>query len=224
MSLSKGTLTVRRYAVLAPHPDNLERLVKGVRAHAYLPLDPASDVLSSTGWVSSDDSDDLDLHQGKIAATPNTGRQVRLAMRTDSLKPPAAEVKKRVRARAAEIEAERGTPLSKREKRGVKEEVIRVLKQKVLPRSRVIDVLWFTDQASVYFFSTSKGANEDFVDLFMKSFGAPLERFDASRMAANTVPAEARKDWGPTPELWRGFTGLRPLGDVVEDDDEEDGE
>ena len=62
----------------------------------------------SVGWASIHDSADLDLTLAKVT-TP--GRIV-LALRIDILKPPADEVKRLVKVRQREIEAQRMEPLS----------------------------------------------------------------------------------------------------------------
>jgi hypothetical protein len=55
MGALKGSITVRRYALSGDAPRELGKLVKGVRAHVLLPIDPKTDVERSHGWSSIED-------------------------------------------------------------------------------------------------------------------------------------------------------------------------
>lgn len=210
MSAIKGTITIRRYAVLdMPEDYPRARMMKGIRAHMFLPIDPQSDALSSTGWVSIENSEDADLHPEKT----HFGDQVRLSLRIDVLKPAPADVKRLLGPKIAAMAAEEGRPLSRRERALLKEEVVRDLKKRLLPKAKLIDMVWHLDENRVYFWSQGKGANESFVDLFVKSFGLRIEVEDASRWTNELLLGQvARKTIAPTMELWNGFKGVRPLG------------
>jgi DNA recombination-dependent growth factor C len=212
MGALRGSIAVRRYAVLEPLPaEPRRRLVKGLRAHAFMPLDPKSDESRASGWVSILDGDDADLQPEKVFFVAPGGEQLRVALRTDVLKPPASEVRRQVNARAQEMEAAEGRPLSRREKRLLKEEVSRTLRLRAFPRVKVIDVVWDLDGKRVYFWSQTKAANEAFVDAFVKSFGLKLEVEGAARWAHAAADAKALARLEPTRELWFGFPGVRPL-------------
>src|SRR5262245_18587965 len=106
MGALKGSIAVRRYRVLEPLPaEPRRRLLKGLRAHALTPLDPAAEGDRRWGWVSILDPDDADLTAEKAFWVSNAGEQLRVGLRTDVLRPPAAEVKRQVAARAAAIES-----------------------------------------------------------------------------------------------------------------------
>jgi hypothetical protein len=69
--------------------------------------------------------------------------------------------------------------------------------------------------------SQSKAVNEAFVDLFVKSFGLRLEIEGPARWVRGAAGSDDKTlaALEPTPELWLGFTGLRPLAtDTTEDD------
>lgn len=212
MGALKGSIAVRRYVVLDPLPQNPRaRLTKGLRAHAFMPLDPKSDQDKTFGWVSILDGDDADLHPEKVFFVAPGGEQLRAALRTDVLKPPASEVRRQVAARGAEIEANEGRPLSRREKRLLKEEVSRELRLRAFPRVKIIDWVWDLDGARVYLWSQTKGANEVFLDQFTKSFGLRIEVEGPARWAAELAEPRRLQALEPTRELWLGFDGVRPL-------------
>src|SRR5262245_13619637 len=95
MGALKGSITVRRYVVRGEKPKDLSRLVKGIRAHALLPIDPKSDVEKIHGWASLEDPDDVELSSEKVFFAGTVG----LALRVDTLRPPAAIVKRMVAER-----------------------------------------------------------------------------------------------------------------------------
>src|SRR6266702_7259812 len=92
MGAVQGTVTVRRYLVRGDRPKDPQRLVKGVRAHVLVPIDPRSDVEKVAGWASLHDPTDLELTAEKLFF----GATVGLALRVDTLGAPAAVVKRLV--------------------------------------------------------------------------------------------------------------------------------
>ncbi len=188
-----------------------KRLARGVRAHAFAPLDPAAEPDRSSGWVSILDADDADLGADKLFWVGGAGEQLRVSLRTDVLRPPAAEVKRQVAARAAEIELGEGRPISRREKRMLKEEVTRALRRRAFPRSRIVDLIWNLDTGQAWFFSQTRAQNELLLDLWARSFGLKLEIDGPARWASVGHDLKGLLSLEPTRELWLGFPGVRPL-------------
>lgn len=216
MGVLKGTITVRKYRVLDAIPESYNvRFLRGIRAHAFMPLDPKSEVDTASGWVSLDDPEDADFAPEKIFYDG----QVRIALRVDKLKPPAPVVARELKKRIAQMEAEEGRVLARRERRLLKEEVVRGLRHRAFPSVKVVDVVWFTEDQRIYFWSTTKGMNEAFVDLFVKSFGLKLDREGPGTLVAGLSNI---KQLEPSRELWLGFEGVRPLQSNTTDDDEGD--
>ena len=214
MGALKGSIAVRRYAVIDPLPAAAEvrkRFVKGLRAHAFMPLDPKAELDRTSGWVSILDGDDADLAQEKVFFVAPGGEQLRVALRIDVLKPPVREVKREVAQRAAAIEAQESRALGRRERRLLSEEVARTLRLRAFPRVKVMDCVWDLDGKRVYLWSQTKAGNETFVDLFAKSFGLRIDVEGAARWANASADPKKVAALEPTPELWMGFSGLRPL-------------
>src|SRR6266498_2599096 len=157
MGALAGSISVRRYRILDPLPaDPRARLARGARSHAFLPLDPKGDAERSAGWVALTDYDDADLRADKLFFVGAGGEQLRLALRIDVLKPPPAEVKRQLQARAAAFEATEKRPITRREKAALKDEIVRTLKQRTLPRVKIADVVWNLDTQRLYFWSQTK--------------------------------------------------------------------
>jgi DNA recombination-dependent growth factor C len=213
MGLLSGSMALRRYRVLATPPADFRDLYeKAVRAHALVPLDPESGRAEekSIGWCSLYDENDLDLHFSKFFMD---GRLM-LSLRVDTLKPPAAEVKRLLRQRQREIEAQRKEPLSASALRELKDMIVLDLRRRTPPKTRTVDMLWLMQEQRLYFFSHSKSFNEAFLRLFAETFNLGID-IEGPGFWARTFAesAEMTKPLGrakPTIELLGGFVGLRP--------------
>jgi DNA recombination-dependent growth factor C len=212
MGALAGSISVRRYRVTDPLPaDPRAKLARGLRAHAFAPLDPKGEADRALGWVSIDDHNDAELRADKLFFVAAGGEQLRVALRIDVLKPPPAEVKRQLRTRVAAMESAEGRPLTRREKSALKDEVVRLLRQRSFPRVRVVDMVWNLDSGQLWFWSQTKSVNELFVGEFVRACGLRLDVDGPARWTRRSAAAERLGRLEPTPELWRGFAGLRPL-------------
>src|SRR5215470_4553851 len=197
MGALQGTVTVRRYVVRGDRPKDTQKLLKGARAHALVPIDPRSDVEKVAGWAAIADPTDVDLTAEKIFF----GTTVALALRVDTLGAPAAVVKRLV----AEKLRQSGRRPSRAEKQAAKEEVKKSLRSRYLPTMRATDLVWQTDTNLVHLWSHAKHVNDVAVDLFARSFGLDLVPLGPGLVAGRgAIPSGLE----PTPELIFGFPGL----------------
>jgi len=197
MGALQGTVTVRRYLARGDKSRDTTRLLRGVRAHVLVPIDPKSDVEKVAGWAVLADPTDLDLTAEKIFF----GATVALAVRVDTLSPPAQVVKRLV----AEKLRQSGRRPSRAEKIAAKDEVKKSLRSRYLPTMRATDLVWQTDTNLVHLWSHAKHANDVAVDLFARSFGLELVPLGPGLVAGRgAIPAGLE----PTPELIFGFPGL----------------
>jgi recombination associated protein RdgC len=196
MGALKGSVTVRRYRVRGDKPKELSRLVKGVRAHVFLPIDPKTDVERQHGWAAIHDADDTELDSANIFFD---GR-ICLSLREDVLRPPTAVVKR--------LMAEKLKPLgrrpSKNETSQAKTEVIKSLRGRYLPVTKTWDLVWNLDEGTLLFWSHAKRTNDLMIEAFHKSFGLELVSNGPGRVVPRGVP----KDLQPTPEMLFGFPGM----------------
>lgn len=213
MGAFAGSISLRRYRVLErPGRDFVDTFTKGVRAHTLVPLNPKKNPHEekAIGWCSIHDADDLDLQFDKFWLD---GRLV-LSLRVDVIKPPGAEVKRLVKQRAAEVEAKQGAPLSRSQRLRLKEQVQAELRTNTPPKVKTTDMVWSVDDQKLFFFSQSKGQNELFTDLFLQTFGIPLDVEGPGAWAVTVAEeAELAAELGraaPTVDFLGGFSGLRP--------------
>lgn len=210
MGALKGSVTVRRYVVRGDAPREKARLVKGVRAHAFVPIDPAGDVVRSHGWACVEDPQDLELSSEKIFF----GDALALALRVDTLKPPAALVRRLVEERLRLL----GRRPSRAEKQALKQEIVKQLRPRMFPAVKTADLVWLMDPGRVMFFSHAKALNELAIDHFAKSFGLELVPEGPGLVAGRGALPTALK---PSIEMVYGFPGLpgRPTAGDAEDAD-----
>jgi DNA recombination-dependent growth factor C len=218
MGALAGSISVRRYKILDPLPaDARAKFARGARAHAFAPLDPKGEHDRSLGWVSLLDHDDADLRADKLFFVGAGGEQLRVTLRIDVLKPPPAEVRRQLQTRVQTMEAEQARKLSRREKSLLKEEIVRQLRQRSFPKVRTVDVVWNLDTGRLYFWSQTKAVNQTFLEQFVRSFGLRLEVEGPARWSRAAINESDLKKLEPTPELWHGFAGVRPLSTAQED-------
>jgi hypothetical protein len=207
MGAIKGSVTVRRYLVRGEPPRDRGRIVKGVKAHVLIPIEPSGDVERSVGWASIADPEDLDLSSDNVFV----GDTVALAMRVDALRPPAAVVKRLVAEKLRQL----GPRPNRSEKQAMKAEVVKKLRGRYYPTIRTVDLVWQVDAGRVFFWSHAKGMNELVIDLFAKSFALELVPLGPGLVAGRgALPATLQ----PTPEMLFGFPGL-PGRSAEEDED-----
>jgi hypothetical protein len=212
MGLWSGTLALRRYHVLGDLRGALttDRLNAALKAHALVPLDPERNEEKSMGWASPTDEQDLNLHTGKVWF----GGKLVLTLRMDTLKAPSAEVKRLVKVRQRELEAERKAPLSASALRELKDMIAMDLRRRTPVKTRTVWMVLDPDSNTVLLTSHSKGVNEAFLHLFATTFNVPLDlagpglwaRQDADAMDMATALRAAK----PSAVLCGGFADLRP--------------
>lgn len=213
MSLLSGSIATRRYRVLSRHPEDFRELYeKAVRAHALVPIDPesGSGTEKSIGWCSIVDEQDTDLSFSKFYLDG----YILLSLRIDTLKPARDEVKRLLKQRQRELEAERKEPLSASALRELKDMITLDLRRRTPPKTRIVDVLWNMDAQTLLFMSHSKAMNETFLRLFAETFNLGLDLegpgFWANVYAEETECTRQLSRTRPTLELLGGFVGLRP--------------
>lgn len=207
MSILKGSYATRRYRVLGDVGDNWrDAFERAICAHALVPLDPERGEEKSVGWANAQDDQDTNLSASKWLID----RRVVLLLRIDTLKAPSAEVKRLLRIRQREIEAQRKEPLSASALRELKEMIALNLRRRTPPKMRVATMVWDIDNQRILLDSHSKNVNEAFVVLFAHTFNIALDLEGPGYWAKQMVDAERLARLRPDALLLRGFRDLRP--------------
>lgn len=172
MGAFQGALTYRQYRVNEHLPPNWQRRVQdGLISNIAKEIDPRTDVERSIGWC--------DPH---FALAPSLkldqclrNEYVIAGMRVDTLTVPKKLLmiycEREERRAMRELKKE---VLTRYERAEIREQVETELRKKVLPSIKSTEMLWNWENGYVRFFSTSKGLNEEFSELFEESFGLTL--------------------------------------------------
>ena len=212
MGALSGGITLRRYRVQGNVPKDWKDVFeKGVRAHVLVPINVDGNEDKSLGWCSIFDENDLDLSVEKF----HFEGHVMLSVRQDTLKPPAAMVKRLLKQRQQKIEAERGQQLSAAALRDLKAILVAELRKSTPPKTRTVDVVWNLYAQRLAIYSHAKSMNEALLALFSQTFNMGLDLEGPALWAKEQTQDDAKqaaqlKAARPTLELLHGFVGLRP--------------
>jgi DNA recombination-dependent growth factor C len=96
-------------------------------------------------------------------------------------------------SRAEALEQKKAKPLSRQEKKTLRESLADELLEQALPTISYIDAMWDDDQGNLLLFTASKKARELFEQLFRKTFTEPLK--GTLVRVAPPLMGLSEKDW-----------------------------
>ena len=172
MGAFQGGLTYRQYRVNQALPPKWQKKIQdGLSKHLAKEIDPAGDSDRSIGWCNAHFALDTSISLEQCLYN----EYIVVGMRIDTLIVP-----KRLLAVYCEREERRAMQelkkevLSRYERAEIREGVEATLRKKVLPSIKTAEIVWNWETGYVRFFNTSKGLNEEFIELFEESFGLTL--------------------------------------------------
>jgi len=175
MGLYTGPISYVRYAAAE---DDLTQNIKEFAAEklkefCFRDIDAGSLSEKSTGWVSAENMASTFFDDLHFAKDP----YLAFSLRIDVRRVPALTMKAALLKEELKFKKATGKDmLKKKDKDMLKEQVRQDLTRRALPVPGVFDVCWNTAAGTVLFFSTSKGANDEFVLFFNRVFGIKLTR------------------------------------------------
>lgn len=172
MGAFSGGLTFRQYYVNEPLPAGwAESFREGIRKNACEEVDPAGEADRTIGWCDARFPLDTDLEPEQYLFDDH----IVLGLRTDTLTVPGPLLKLHTEAEIRKLIKEQGREdLNRYERAEVKERVRLVLRSKILPSVKSVDMVWSLQTQIVRFFASSEKANQEFMELFEESFGLQL--------------------------------------------------
>jgi hypothetical protein len=173
MGLLSRTASITRYRVEGKlKKPILETVARCLKEHAISEIEgDVSDKI--VGWTSFDRPFDPIFHGSSFVI----GTHFVFSLRIDKRTIPAKLLKKHCAIETAKRLDESGRPyLSREEKNMIKDHVRNVLTLRIPSTPHVHDLIWSYEDASLWFFTTQKAANEELETLFLKSFGLSLIR------------------------------------------------
>ena len=176
MGFLQGRLTVRRYRVVDPLPDDFrDRFEQAFTDHAFREKGSISKGEETVGWVRADNLLETDFSNRDQWLYTHF---VMAGMRLDKKTLPATLVRAMVEQRIAVWCQENGrarAPASVRT--DIRSNIENDLLARTLPTVRVVHFCWNLPEGWVLFESTSDAMNERFRTLCRNSFGVTLEPF-----------------------------------------------
>lgn len=168
MGAFQGSLTYRQYFVRGElPPDWRDQFAEKINSHVFQPVSPDSDEERALGWCSPHFPLDVDLHEGLWLHD----EYLVLALRIDTLKVPGPILKIYTEAECRRVMAEQKVDTLNRYQRAeVKDRVQKELRKKILPTIKTIDMVWSLQTSMVRFWSGNTKTNEEFQELFEKTF------------------------------------------------------
>lgn len=118
------------------------------------------------------------------------GQRLLSALRQERLLP-ASVVKEEVEERVADIEAEEGRKVTRREKTALKEQVTEEFMPRAFVRSQKIDLWWDTKRGLIGVNASSRSRAEDVLDLLRETLGS----LKVTPLATQSLPIRAMTTW-----------------------------
>ncbi len=172
MGFAQGGISYKTYFVKGDLPSDFRQLfLERIKLYKFEPLTTDSEEDISYGWTPIDDL----LETNFLLPTVFFQQYVALSLRIDRWAIPPALLKAAVRhAERAFREESKRDYLSRTERGELLERERLKLKKQTLPAVRSIDLYWNVDSAQLRFGSASRSVNEQFLDLFERTFSLEL--------------------------------------------------
>lgn len=172
MGVFSGSLTYRLFFVQDELPDNWQNLfVERVNLNAFEELQPDDDEDESIGWVPIEQPLETDFDLPDMLYE----KFINLGLRRDRYALPKALRDAHIAQAEREFKLKNDKDkLSKYEREDIEHMVLRRLREKTLPKMRVIDASWNVRSGRVRFWSHANKLGELFRELFEETFQMKL--------------------------------------------------
>jgi DNA recombination-dependent growth factor C len=192
MAIISSSVSITRYRVEGKLKSPImDRIKQGLQKYCIDDIDN-EDAEKAVGWTSFDQPFEPDFEGSSFMI----GTNFVFALRIDKKSIPAKIVQKHCALEGAKRIRESGRDfLSRNEKKLIKDHVITMLSMRIPSTPNIFDLIWNYEEASLWFFTNLKNANEELETLFSKSFRMTLIRLFPYTMAELTCGlADPEKD------------------------------
>ena len=150
---------------VVPAPGSTE-FCEALSSHRFQSIETAASEQQSIGWVTPTDPTGESFERDDMDHDATWWLRIRI----DVKKLPPAWLK----IYATSAERSRGRPLSRKERKELRDDLERKLLPKVLPTVKLVDALYVPDHQRVHLFATGVGVRDAFSKLFHATFDAEL--------------------------------------------------
>lgn len=198
MPILRGAATFARFRVDVPGqspPDFKRAIPKGLRAHAFTPLDKKKPEDRQQGFVELEDVESTEFSAGSVFQST----RALFAYRVDQFRIPAAVVRAELERWSKQFELEHERKPGRKEKATAKEEIRFTVRQQQPPASKTFDVSWNLEEKRLYVWAASRKAVDEVQAAIEQAFPVKLVELVPTTVAATLRIAE--KSLAPTKEL-----------------------
>ena len=180
MRLLSSSVSITRYKVEGEIQGHLiETIMDGLNKNSITEIDNEP-MEKMSGWTSFDNPYQPDFETSSCVI----GAYFVFSLRIDKKNIPSKIIKKYYTIEMAKKLAESGRKhLTRNEKKDIKEHVTNALSLRIPATPNIYDIIWNYEEASLWFFSNQKAANEELETLFSKTFRLTLVRLFPYTMA-----------------------------------------
>lgn len=173
MGILSSSVSITRYKVNGKIEEStLDTVATGLKKFAIDEIDGESSD-KAIGWTSFNSPYQPDFEGSSFVV----GNLFVFSLRIDKKSVPPKVIQKHLQMEIANKLKESGRDfLSKNEKKMIKEHVVNVLNLRIPSTPNIYDIVWNYEEATLWFFSHLKSANEELETLFSKAFRLTLIR------------------------------------------------
>lgn len=183
MSLLQGTLSLRRFLVLGPVPDEKD-LLEGLQQDRFRPFEDGLEE-ERLGWCDWRNPLIIPPEEDWVSQE----RYAIFSLRIDTRRVPATLLKAYVDLRLQKLMKEKDLAFVGKEARiSLQDEVKVELLKKVLPVPKVVEVAWDLKGGILWTTASSSKTQSALTGLFMKSFGCELQPLAPLLLAGRLAP------------------------------------
>jgi recombination associated protein RdgC len=201
MPVLRGSVTFSRFRADTTEDalsDVKKWLGRGLKAHAFEPIDRKSEDDTSAGFVELENTESTDFSPGSFLY----GEYALIGYRIDRIKVPASALKAELAKWASAFEKEHDRPPSRAEKASNRDSLRQLLRNRAVPSTKVHDVSWNLKTQQLQIWAASRKAVEEVQSAVESAFGVKLTAMVPAAVAARSGIDEATLT--PTPELVGG--------------------
>ncbi|RYZ40448.1 MAG: hypothetical protein EOO71_16085 [Myxococcaceae bacterium] len=155
MPVLRGAVTFSRFRTEPSKeaPSDVKRwLTKGLKSHAFEPIDRRSEEERAAGFVELENAEASDFSTTHLFY----GEYALFAYRIDTLKVPASMMKAELDKWTSAFTKENSRPPARAEKTKQRAELKQLLRQRAVPRTAVLDVTWNLKTQQVQIWAASR--------------------------------------------------------------------
>lgn len=198
MPVLRGAVTFSRFKAepAKDAPSDVKRwLVRGLKSHAFEPIDRRSEDERAAGFVELENAEASEFSTSHLFY----GEYALFAFRIDTLKIPASMMKAELDKWAAAFANENGRPPARAEKNKQRAELKQLLRNRAVPRTSVLDVSWNLKTQQVQIWAASRKTVDEITVALESALSVNLVALTPAALAQKAGIDD--KALGPTAEL-----------------------